>query len=181
MTSLTNRRVGLLLVVWLLALAVAGCAPNANAELISPQLGEQLYAKEANEEVEIAPTPEPRKIANMAPEEVTAGLPDDFAAALAAADPSRGQAVALSNACIGCHSLDPNQVMTGPTWFHVADVAANRRPDMSPAFYIYHSIIAPNEHVVEGYPANVMPQIYAETISQGDLANLVAYLLQQHE
>ncbi len=180
-TRLQPGRFGLLLMVLWVAVVVAGCAPNASAELISPQLGAQLFAKESSEEVVVAPTPEPVKFANLTPEEVTAGLPEDFAAALAAADPSKGEAVALANACIGCHSVDPNQTMTGPTWFHVADTAANRRAGVSPALYIYHSILTPNEVVVDGYPANIMPQIYADTISQGDLANLVAYLLQQHE
>lgn len=180
-TRLQPGRFGLLLMVLWVAVVVAGCAPNASAELISPQLGAQLFAKESSEEVVVAPTPEPLKFANLTPEEVTAGLPADFAAALAAADPTKGEAVALANACIGCHSLDPNQVMTGPTWFHIADVAANRRAGVSPALYIYHSIITPNEYVVAGYPSGIMLQNYAETINQDDLANLIAYLLLQHE
>jgi cytochrome c551/c552 len=179
MKSLQTRRLGLLLVM--VVAVLAGCAPNANAELISPQLGAQLYAKEANAEVVIAPTPEPVRFADLTPEEVTAGLPADFAALLAEADPAKGEIAALANGCIGCHALDPNQVMTGPTWYHVADTAANRRPDVSPALYIYDSIVAPGQYLVPGYPANIMPPNYADIISPGDLANLVAYLLTQHE
>lgn len=180
MKSSYSSVLGLMLLL-AVALTVAACAPNASAQLISPQLGEQLLAEEASGVVVAAPTPEPLRIATMAPEEITAGLPDDFAAALAAASPDRGETLALANGCVGCHVLDPNQVMSGPTWYHVGDTAANRVPGESPALYLYESIVAPNAYVVSGYPAGVMPQNYGDTISTEDLAVLVAYLLAQHE
>lgn len=170
-----------LVLLLMVAIALAACAPNAKDELISPQLGAQLYAREASGEVVAAPTPEPLRIASMTEEEIYAGLPDDFAAALAAASPDRGETLALANGCIGCHVMDPNQIMSGPTWYHAGDTAANRQPGVSPALYLYESIVAPNAFVVSGYPANVMPQNYGDTISTDDLAILVAYLLAQHE
>jgi hypothetical protein len=173
MTLLHRQSLGFLFILLVVSVVLAGCAPNANAQLVSPQLGAQLYAEEASQEV--------AKFANLAPEEVTAGLPEDFAAALAAADPSRGETVALANGCIGCHSVDPAVTMTGPTWFHVADTAANRQPGTSPAAYLHDSIIEPGKYVVPNYPSGVMPAIYAETIPMEDLANLVAFLLTQHE
>jgi mono/diheme cytochrome c family protein len=176
-----RRVVGSLFALTLLASVIAGCAPDANAEIISPQLGTQLYAKEASAEVAVAPTAEPLRITNLSPEEITAGLPEDFAAALASADPSAGEVVALSNACIGCHALDPAQQMTGPTWYHLGDTAANRVAGQSPALYVYTSIVQPNEYVVPDYPSGVMPQMYGTSIAQDDLADLVAYLLAQHE
>jgi len=181
MKSLRTRRFGLLLVLLTILAALGGCTPNAAAELVSPQLGEQLYAKDASAEVIVAPTPVAVKFADLAPDQVTAGLSADFATALAAADPSKGETVALASGCIGCHSVDPNEVKTGPTWHNLADTAANRRPDESPALYIYSSILTPGAFVVNGFPANVMPPNYADVISQGDLANLIAYLLTQHE
>lgn len=176
-----GRMMGWVLLLLVAVLGVAGCAPNANAHLISPQLGDQLFAEEANQEIVVEPTPEPLRIATMSEEEINAGLDADFASALAAADPSNGESLALVNGCVGCHTLDPNQQMTGPTWFNVGDTAANRVPGESPALYIHQSIVAPNEYVVDGYPSGVMPQNYAEILSQEDLADLVAYLLQQHE
>jgi cytochrome c551/c552 len=172
---------GFLLCCLALGMLLAGCAPNANARLVSPELGAQLYAEESSQEVVIEPTPEPLKFTSLTPDEVTAGLPADFAAALAAADPSRGETVALTNGCVGCHSVDPAVTMTGPTWFHLADTASNRRPGESPANYIYTSIVDPGSFVVPNYPSGVMPAIYADTIPVEDLANLVAYLLAQHE
>ena len=172
-----------LLPVLLLALGLllAACAPDADAALISPQLGEQLYAEEASQEVAVEPTAAPVRFVDLSPEEVTAGLPEDFAAALAAADPSEGSNLALINGCVGCHSVDPAVQMTGPTWANLADTAASRQPGTSPANYLYTSITDPNQYVVAGYPAGVMPQTYGESIPQEDLANLVAYLLSLHE
>lgn len=179
MMWLHPRSLGLGLAVLALATVLSGCAPDANAEIISPQLGQQLYAKEVSEVVEAEPTVAPLTLADLAPEEVTAGLPEDFAAALAAADAANGQNVALTNGCVGCHSTDPAVTMTGPSWHNIGDVAVNRVPGESPALYLYQSITAPDAYIVPGYPSGIMPQIYADTIPQEDLADLVAYLLSQ--
>jgi cytochrome c2 len=171
----------LILALLVLGGIVAGCAPNANAQLVSPQLGAQLYAEEANQEVQAEPTPIPVVFAELSPEQVTAGLPPDFATLLAAADPARGETVALANGCGGCHNVDPAVVMTGPTWHELADHAANRQPGTSPANYIYTSIINPGAYLVPNYPGGVMPATYAATIPPEDMANLVAYLLTLHQ
>jgi cytochrome c551/c552 len=181
MKLLRSQSLGFLLFVLVVGLMLAGCVPNANARLISPELGSQLYAEEANQELVVEPTAVPLRFADLAPEQVTAGLPEDFAAALANADPSRGETVALANGCGGCHNVDPAVVMTGPTWHNMADTASGRQPDQSPAHYIYTSIVEPNAYVVPNYPSGVMPQIYGETLPTEDLANLVAYLLTLHE
>src|SRR5215204_2139860 len=107
MTLLNRQSLLFLCIGVLLTVVVAGCAPNASAQLVSPRLGEQLYAEEANSVVEVEPTPVPVTFAELTPEQVTAGLPADFAAALAAADPSKGETLALTNGCVGCHSTDP--------------------------------------------------------------------------
>jgi mono/diheme cytochrome c family protein len=181
MKLLRSQSLGFLLFLLVVGLMLAGCAPDANARLISPELGAQLYAAEANEEVVVEPTAVPLRFADLTPEQVTAGLPEDFAAALANADPGRGETVALANGCGGCHNVDPAIVMTGPTWHNMADTAASRQPDQGPATYIYTSIVQPNAYVVPDYPSGVMPQNYEDVIPTEDLANLVAYLLTQHE
>jgi cytochrome c551/c552 len=164
-----------------LLVGLAACAPNANARLISPNLGEQLYAEESAQEVVVAPTPAPLLYTELTPEQVTAGLPVDFAAALANANPSQGETIALVNGCVGCHNFDPSVAMAGPTWQNLADTAANRRPGESPALYVYESIVNPGAYVVPGYPSGVMPANYQELIPTEDLADLVAYLLEHHQ
>lgn len=175
-----RRSLGPALAILALATVLTGCAPNANAELISPQLGAQLFAKEASGVVEAVPTAAPLTLASLTPEEVTAGLPEDFATALAAADAGNGPNVALTNGCVGCHSTDPAVTMTGPTWHNVGDTAVNRQPGVSPALYLHDSIVDPNKFTVPNYASGLMPQIYADTIPLEDLADLVAYLLSQH-
>ena len=96
---------------------------------------------------------------------------------MAGADPYNGETLTLSTGCTGCHSLDPNQFMAGPTWYDLAAVAASRVEGQSAGLYLYSSIIDPNAYVVEDYQPNIMLQIYNETIPEGDLADIIAYLL----
>ena len=48
---------------------------------------------------------------------------------------------------------------------------------MTAVEYLHTSIVEPNNFVVEGYPENLMPQVYAEALSEDQINNLVAYLL----
>ena len=91
------------------------------------------------------------------------GLPDNLLAAMADADPARGEQLTLTNGCIGCHALNPNQVMAGPTWHNVGATAATCRGRIGCA-YLYNSIFHPNDYVVEGYMPNIMLQIYEQTL-----------------
>lgn len=166
--------------LFVMALALAACAPNARELLISPRLGEQLAALEAGNEVVVAAPTEAPKLADLTPEQITAGLPEDVAAALAVANPDNGSQIALARGCVGCHGLDPAVTMTGPTWYHVGDTAVSRVPGESPALYIYHSIVNPSSFVVPNYPNGVMPANYGEQLSKQELADLIAYLLQQN-
>lgn len=109
------------------------------------------------------------------------GVPESFWAALESSDASRGQQLTLSNACRGCHSLDPNQLMAGPTWYDLANTAATRVQGQSAADYLYTSIVNPNAYVVNGYQPNVMIQVYGQTLGQQDLADIVKYLLTLHK
>lgn len=101
---------------------------------------------------------------------------------------ARGRQVFIDNGCGGCHVLDDanGAGVTGPQLNDIGTVAAERieAPDYegeatSAEEYIHESIVAPNAYVVEGYPANVMPQTFEETIPEGDLDALVEYLSAQ--
>src|SRR5689334_19568723 len=81
---------GVIFAVLVLGLIVAACAPNADVQLVSPKLGEQLFAEEAGQAVKVEPTPVPLAIKTMTPEQITAGLPPDFVEALKKADPTKG-------------------------------------------------------------------------------------------
>jgi cytochrome c551/c552 len=164
---------------FLTALFAAACAPNPSAAILSPEMRDQLAAELAGGDVVAAtPTPVPLLV-NLTPEQIYAGLPEDLAVAVANANIENGPTLATSNACIGCHALDPNQQMTGPTWHNVGDHAVARVPGQSPAEYLHQSIVAPGAFVVPDFP-NVMPQTYGDTLSTQDLGDLIAYLLAQN-
>jgi mono/diheme cytochrome c family protein len=164
----------------LLAVLIVGCAPNANSELLAPDLGPQLVMAQSEGVIVIEPTAVPPKLAELTADEITAGLEPAMQDLLANATPANGETIALTFGCVGCHALDTNEVRTGPTWHNVGDTAVVRVPGQSPAVYLYHSIIATNEHVVPGYPANIMPANFSELMSPEQIADMVAYLLQQN-
>lgn len=172
--------VSVLLVAAVAVLLVSACAPDANASIISPQLGVQLAAQEAGQDIVAVPTEPPPLLASLSEEEIYAGVPEDLAAAIKSADPAGGQIISTANGCIGCHNLDPAAVMTGPTWHNVGDVAVARVSGQSPAEYLHQSIVNPGAHQVPNYPANIMPATYADTLSTENLATLIAYLLAQN-
>ncbi len=53
------------------------------------------------------------------------------------------------------------------------------RPESGPVSVHQHR--RPNAHIVDGYPQNIMPQNYTDLLSQEDIADVVSYLLAQHE
>jgi cytochrome c553 len=180
MNSLRRHRVvwGLSAIAILIFL-LAACQPDPETRIISPELGDQMIADAAPSDLVVEPTPEPATLADLTEEEILAGLEPDAAAAVAAGDVAQGETLALTNGCIGCHALDPETQMTGPTWYNMGNTAVNRVADQGPADYLYASISAPNEFVVPDYPANVMPQTYVDSLSTDDIGHLVAYLLAQ--
>lgn len=104
-------------------------------------------------------------------------LPAGFLDKVASGDPANGQLLTQKNACIGCHSLEKDVKLVGPSWYGVADRAATRVPGQSAEEYLYTSITLPNAYVVEGYQPGLMLQTYRQTLSDQDLADIIAFLL----
>lgn len=173
----------IILLLVLMIFLIASCVPATESPIISPKLGAALARIEEGGAFKAEPTPTPVLVKALKPEQLYAGLPADIDAAVKAANPKNGPALALKNGCQGCHSMDPNAnpKPTGPTWFHLGDTAANRMPGTSPAMYIYTSITNPSAFVVPDYPDNIMPKTFAETLSKQDIADLIAYMLEQHQ
>jgi mono/diheme cytochrome c family protein len=84
-----------------------------------------------------------------------------------------GAQVFANNGCGGCHTLAAagSGGVTGPN----LDEAL---PGQSPAM-VEKSIVDPNAEIVTGYPADVMPQNFEETLSKKELEDLVQYLLKE--
>jgi mono/diheme cytochrome c family protein len=83
-----------------------------------------------------------------------------------------GAQVFANNGCGGCHTLAAAESggVTGPN----LDEAL---PGQS-AKMVEESITDPNAEIVKGYPANVMPANFAQTLTPKELKDLVQYLLQ---
>jgi len=177
--KLQRRYLVLVALLVMIAAVATACAPDPNELIISPQLGDQMVARAAGQQIVRAePTPLPL-LSSLTPEQIVAGLPEEVIAALPNADLARAEQLALSNGCVGCHGLDPAVQMTGPTWHNIGNTAVGRVPGESPGLYLYQSIVNPGAYGVPNYPAGVMPATYVDTLSPTDLADMVAYLLAQ--
>lgn len=84
-----------------------------------------------------------------------------------------GAQVFANNGCGGCHTLAAagSSGVTGPNLDEVL-------PGQSAA-EIEEDIVDPNKVIAKGYPANVMPQNFGETIPPNELEELVEYLEQE--
>jgi hypothetical protein len=178
---LAKQKTAALLGMLLLAVLLVSCSPNADDPILSPQLGSILAAQEAGEEVALLPTPTPVLLTTLSEEQIYAGLPPEVMDALASADPGRAQNITLNAGCVGCHNTDPNVLSTGATWYQIGDTAASRVPGQSPAHYLYESIVNPSAYIVPGYQDGIMPKTFGETLSTQDIADLITFLLEQHQ
>jgi mono/diheme cytochrome c family protein len=99
------------------------------------------------------------------------------------ADPVAGRAlfeqqvIAGGAGCITCHSLAPDVTLVGPSLYGIATTAFKRVIGVETSNYIYLSITEPNQHVVEGFPADTMPGNYAADLTADEIANLVSFLM----
>jgi mono/diheme cytochrome c family protein len=84
-----------------------------------------------------------------------------------------GAQVFANNGCGGCHTLAAagSGGVTGPN----LDEALV--PGDSPSL-IEEMVVDPNAEIAKGYPANVMPTSFGETLSKKELEDLVQYLIE---
>lgn len=91
------------------------------------------------------------------------------------ADAQHGEELVILHGCTVCHGGD-NAGRLAPDYANLPEVAAERRPPLTAAAYVYESVIYPGAFIVEGYQNN-MPRIYEEKIPDGELGDIIAYLL----
>lgn len=110
----------------------------------------------------------------------------DITKELPPGDAAAGEALSVSLGCTACHIAAP----VGPAWLPkdgqpgIGTLASQRylAPDYTgnaatPEQYLFESIVNPNAYLVSGFAAGLMPQNYADTLTDQDMANLIAYLL----
>jgi mono/diheme cytochrome c family protein len=85
-----------------------------------------------------------------------------------------GAQVFANNGCGGCHTLKGVEGAGGTLGPNFNEVL----PGQSAAM-IQESIEDPNAKIAKGYPANVMPQTFAETLSPKEIEQLVEFLIEK--
>ena len=79
--------------------------------------------------------------------------------------------------CSACHEVNTGQSEVGPSLQHIASIASGRIPGASAPAYLRESIVAPDAYLVAGYPGTVMPQNYERILNEGQIIDLIAYLM----
>lgn len=164
---------GLALLIFLLG--IVACS-NAEGQSLPPTPTNETATVSATVSV-TATTPVNGATDSTATEAETTGLPATIAALLPNADPEHGRELTVQYGCTACHALEEGVNVVGPSWYNIGAIAATRVPDESAALYLYHSIVQPNQHVVEGFLPNLMPQSYQDQLSEQELADMIQYLL----
>jgi len=78
--------------------------------------------------------------------------------------------------CTSCHSIKPNLTITGPSLYGLASRAGERMAGLDAREYLYLSITAPGDFLVEGF-ANLMKADFAEKLSADEINSVIAYLM----
>jgi mono/diheme cytochrome c family protein len=84
-----------------------------------------------------------------------------------------GAQVFANNGCGGCHTLAAAN-SGGTTGPDLDEVLSGQSAAM-----VHESIVDPNATIASGYPANVMPSNFGETLSPEELDDLVEYLVEE--
>lgn len=95
-------------------------------------------------------------------------------------DAERGQAVFVQQvgvvpSCIGCHV---EGAAGAPSLVGYSEVADSRVEGQDAHEYTFYAIAEPGQHIVEGY-GNAMYNRYDENLDPQEIADLIAYLLEE--
>lgn len=101
---------------------------------------------------------------------------DEVVPLLADADPARGPELLQKHGCNACHA-GQNAGHLAPAHADLGAAAAERRPPLTAAAYVYESILYPGVFIVEGFDEVVMPRIYEQQVPRDELGDIIAYLL----
>lgn len=110
----------------------------------------------------------------------TSGNLTEIVAALPVGDAGKGKALYNAKGCVGCHSLEKDKRVVGPSFYGTWTTSATRKPGLPSKEYLYESIVKPNEYIVDSYQSGLMPQNYATQISPQEMANLLAWFEKEY-
>jgi len=88
------------------------------------------------------------------------------------------QTVIGTNAgCVTCHSLEKGATIVGPSLAGMATTAATAKAGKSAEEFLKESITDPNAVITEGFTASVMPQNWAQVLTNDQVDQLIDYLM----
>jgi mono/diheme cytochrome c family protein len=79
--------------------------------------------------------------------------------------------------CITCHSLEAGEVIVGPSMAGIGSRAGSTVAGQSAEAYLKDSILNPDAHLVDDFPAGTMPQVWGDELNGEQVDQLIAYLL----
>lgn len=111
-----------------------------------------------------------------------AGMPGEDTGQLASAGlagAETGEQIFTAGGCGGCHTFTPagTESDVGPNLDELAAAADQRVPGQSAEEYTEVAIVEPDEFVVQGFNAGVMPGLYGEQLEPEQVQTIVEYLL----
>jgi cytochrome c551/c552 len=119
-------------------------------------------------------------VASPTPQTVVGSVPKQTTPTTAKGNPANGKAVFVANGCNTCHTYTPagSTGTIGPNLDKLADYA--KKANQPLADFTQSAITSPPpSYVPPGFPTNVMPTTFGQTIKPQDLADLVAFLTQK--
>ncbi len=86
--------------------------------------------------------------------------------------------------CATCHSVEKDKKLVGPSLYGIATDAAGAFKEAeykgaakSANEWLREAIVNPNVDIVEGFTPSIMPQNFGKDLTEGEINDLVAYLL----
>jgi mono/diheme cytochrome c family protein len=101
-------------------------------------------------------------------------------AALPVGDAASGESLYGVNGCGGCHGAGTLAPATAGTWTRIQEdrLSEPQFEGWTAEEYAYFSIVHPQAYIVEGFQ-NLMPPTFGETLTEQQIADLIAYLATQ--
>ena len=119
-------------------------------------------------------------VAEPVPNTVIGTLPKPTTPAPAKGNPALGKPVFIANGCGGCHTFTPagSNGKVGPDLDQLPEYAKKAGEPLD-EFTSGAITNPPPKYVPPGFPTNVMPTTFGQTIKPQQLADLVAFLTQK--
>jgi mono/diheme cytochrome c family protein len=119
-------------------------------------------------------------VAEPVPNTVIGTLPKPTTAVPTKGNPALGKPVYIANGCGGCHTFTPagSNGKVGPDLDQLPEYAKKAGEPLD-EFTSGAITNPPPKYVPPGYPTNVMPTTFGQSIKPQQLADLVAFLTQK--